>query len=266
MTTNQINWHALGETIRSNKAREQETHRANIAQEELTAQHNEEEIRSNMAREKETHRANRAAEKEHKRSNKAAEKENKRWHKSTVREQSKARKETTRANKAREAIELANTGITEKKVMLEASARNESNRIQELRNLREYTTKQVENQLRKGQLDATLKSLDHQIRNDNAKLKLEKRQQNLVAITSTMQTIAKYITDKAKQETVDKKTQTEIDKMNAEMKKLSLDYDIRKSTMTQEKMNKTLSVVDNARRVVGGILRDGLLFGVKFIK
>lgn len=261
MTTNQISWHALGETTRANKAREQETHRANMAQEALTAQHYAEENRANMARERETHRANRAAERENKRSNKAAEQENRRWHKSTVREQAKSRKETTRANKARESIDMANTGITEKKVMFEAAARNRANQIQELRNLQEYTTKKVENQIRRGQLQATLDSLDHQIRYDNRKLKLEKRQQNLVALTATAQTLARYITDKAKQETVDKKTKVEIDKMNAELAKVSLDTQIRKDTAVAEKMNKNLSVIDNVRRIAGGILRDMMFFG-----
>lgn len=256
MTTNQINWHALGETTRANQAREMETHRANLAQEALLAKHYDEEQRSNKAREKETHRANRAAEKENKRSNKAAEKENKRWHKSTVREQRASRRENTRANKAREAIDTANTGLTEKKIMLEAASRDQANKIQAMRNLQDYTAKKFEARLKRGQLDATLATLKHQVENDNSKLKLEQRQQNLVTATSMIQTLARYLTDRAKQKTVDAKTAAEIKKLSRETAKLDLENELKEDTLTAEKINKNMSVIGNLMKTAEGVVKD----------
>lgn len=77
MTTNQINYWNYVETMRANRAREDENRRSNIAREEETKRSNlskeGETLRSNVARERETRRSNLANEVELGRHNAAVE-------------------------------------------------------------------------------------------------------------------------------------------------------------------------------------------------
>lgn len=73
MTQNQINYQSLLENTRANKAREGETNRANLAQEELKRRELIEANRHNLVSEGETHRSNVARESEANRSNLAKE-------------------------------------------------------------------------------------------------------------------------------------------------------------------------------------------------
>lgn len=115
MTNMGISYLSYLETVRTNQSRERETHRANVAQETLTAARDAETARSNKAREAETHRTNlvneeltRKRDTETKRANLAREAET---HRSNLTNEA----ETHRANVARETetnrSNLANEGI-----------------------------------------------------------------------------------------------------------------------------------------------------------
>lgn len=104
MTANQIAYQRMLEEGRANRAREEETHRANTSTEALRNAELHESVRSNVARETEEHRSNVAREIETNRSNLAKEFENSRHNRSTESLSFATLAESSRANRASESI------------------------------------------------------------------------------------------------------------------------------------------------------------------
>lgn len=112
MTQNQINYQNHLEQKRANLARETETHRGNLAQEELGKSNLAETKRANLAREVETNRANLAKEAETHRSNTTVERETHRSNLANELLKGEANQEIARSNFANEGLKRQQNVIT----------------------------------------------------------------------------------------------------------------------------------------------------------
>lgn len=261
MTTNQIQYHVLGETARHNLATETETHRSNMVNEQISRDTLGEAIRSNKAREyenrrhdvtteRETSRSNRAAERENRRSNKARERENRRSNKARE-------KETNRANKASEAIttqsNLANQALTDKKIRWDAELRNRQIEETHRANVRAEGLRRIESDIKAGDLRMGFQNLSEIIRHNKKQESLTQFNdftRNAISAANTLVTAVKNSRDYklASAETKAKinKSMAEIEKIDAEAKKLD----------SEAKTNNTLLPFKKGEAMLNGLTKS----------
>lgn len=219
MTTNQIQWHALGETTRHNQATESETHRNNLATEtELN--------RSHLAAETETHRHNVRTERLDKRalhetvrSNKARERESKRSNRARE-------KEARRSNQAQESIQtqsnLANQGLTARKIALDyASKQRElAETARHNRSTEGFTG--IQTQIRAGELKNATEMLAETVRTHKANESITRANNRFNNAVKAATALVSAIQKSREIDISDKKTNAEISKLEKQVADLEL--------------------------------------------
>lgn len=255
MTTNQIQYHVLGETTRHDRATEEETHRSNLVAEQLSRDNLREVTRSNRMREKETSKHNRATEKETRRSDKAQEREIKRSNKAKERE-------ARRSNKANESItvqsNLANQGLTEKKIDLEAAARDKQLAEVKRSNLVTEGLRRVEADIKRGNLNLGFENLAELTRHNMKQESLEAKNNFVRNAVSIADTMVKAVKNSRDYRLASKENKAKIDKINAEIAKIAAETEASKALLPHKKAESVMSTIESASRTVGRILTFGL--------
>lgn len=256
MTTNQIKYHELNETSRHNHIQEAEQNRSNLENEKISWHNLAESTRSHKANERITSSYNKKMLKETKRSHRASE----RIEKSKI-------GETKRSNRATETLtkqnNLANQALTEKKIQYEAAARAASLAEERRKNDLTALANQVRNQVAQNKVDVLADQLEQKIKMDKETLALNKRIQNYKELSTFVTTAVDALSKLGAYKNQSKKLKAEVAKIQAETKKLDLENDVKQNTLTSEKMNKHMSVINNAASIVGQILRGGA-YGASF--
>lgn len=262
MTTNQIQYHVLGETTRHNLASEAETHRSNLANEQISRGTLGETVRSNKAREYENKRHNVKTERETKRSNKATERENRRSNRAREKETHRSNKarerETNRANRTSEAIttqsNLANQGLTDKKIRWEAELRDRQLAETHRANVRSEGLRRIESDIKAGDLRMGFQNLSEIIRHNKKQESLTQLNdftRNAIASANTLITAVKNSRD---YELASAETKAKIDKSLAEIRKLDSESKTNKELLPFKKAGSILDGLDKSARFLGKII------------